>query len=125
MIKTGREVFNLFLTTLKYAITVIFYLLYLPMKVLNIVLLVISLPVYVVSQTVSLITNILYLMFLVYILQVIFGFQMPPFLVDYISSTFSWLFPGFLLATPNAMDANMFAGLSKQQIADMLKKYKQ
>ena len=95
-----------------------------PLKMLNIVLSVLWLPFYVVSQTLSLITNILYLIFLIYIMQRIFGFQVPPSLMNFVSDTMSWIFPGFLVLPPTAMNTDVFTGRSVQQIAEMLKKSK-
>ena len=102
----------------------IFYLIFLPLKMLNIVLSVLWLPFYVVSQTSSLITNILYLIFLVYIMQRIFGFQVPPSLMNFVSDTISWIFPGFLVLPLTAINTDIFTGRSVQQIAEMLKKSK-
>ena len=124
MVGTGTNTFTSFWTVLKSTVMLIFYLIFLPLKMLNIMLSMLWLPFYVVSQTLSLITNILYLIFLIYIMQRIFGFQVPPSLMNFVSDTMSWIFPGFLVLPPTAINTDIFTGRSVQQIAEMLKKSK-
>ena len=123
MVGTGINTLASFWTLLKSTVMLIFYLIFLPLKMLYIVLSVLWLPFYVVSQTLSLITNILYLIFLIFIMQRIFGFQVPPSLMNFISDTMSWIFPGFLVLPPTVTNMDIVASRSvQQQIAEMLKK---
>ena len=124
MIRTGTDTFTLLWTILRSAILLVFNLILFPLKALNVVLSVIWLPFYIISQTLSIVINIIYLILLVYILQGIFGFQIPVSLTDFVSEIINWIFPGFIVMTPSAVNTDIFAGLSMQQVADMLKRSK-
>ena len=44
--------------------------------------------------------------------------------MNFLTDTVSWIFPGFLVSSPTAMNTDIFAGRSVQQIAEMFKKSK-
>ncbi len=116
-------------TVLRSAVLLIAKIVMFPVKAINVALAVIWLPFYILSQALSLLTNVLYVIFLVYILQRLFGWQTPFSLAptDIVREGFNWFFPGYVMVPttgPGPAASDVLAGRNMQQIVDMLKKSK-
>ncbi len=127
MIKTGgTNTFTMLWMILKSICVFIFSVIMFPLKALNVVFSLIWLPFYVISQALSILTNVIYLICLIFLLQKLFGFQLPITFTGLVTEIFHWFFPGFVLMptpTATAAQSNILAGqpVDLQQVLNLLR----